>query len=212
MSNLWTCPQCGGHTNHFNRTVNGLVCDSCGMRVQSEAEREEDINFERSMVLARDHLRVGNWEEAKQLVMPFCESRPADKQLYLMLLVAVTKCFTDFLLNDYAKRKEAAGYWDKLERLGCVNSMMREYANQRIKRVNELRSVLSAKKRFAYGLCALLTFITICTVVIGGKLNIFSLIVTIIGWFIVLNWAKTVTNKTTMQLLPFGYAGSNPFR
>lgn len=126
MSVSWTCPHCGGISNHFSRSRNALVCDSCGTKIQTETERNADIDYERKLALARQHLLVGNWEEAKGLIKPFCSSRPADKQLYLMLLMAETKGYSDYLMNNESNRREAFGYWDKLERKRCDKTANRK--------------------------------------------------------------------------------------
>lgn len=195
MSVSWTCPQCGGISNHFSRSRNALVCDTCGSIVQTEAERTEDINYERKLALARQHLQVGNWEEAKRLIKPFCSSRPADKQLYLMLLMAVTKGYSDYLINNEASRREAFDYWDKLVRLGCVNETMKSYARNRLQYIHEERNILSAKRGIAIGISVLISFIAICLLSTGSSDGTFFLVLAVAAWIISVKYMQKLSRN-----------------
>ena len=210
MSASWTCPQCGGTSNHFSRSRNALVCDTCGSIVQTEAERKADIDFERSMALAGQHLRVGNWDEAKRLIKPFCSSRPADKQLYLMLLVAVTKAYSDYLVNNEASRREAFDYWDKLVRLGCVNETMKSYARRREQYIYEEKSILSAKRGIAIGISILVTFIAVCLLSTGSGAGSFFLVLAIVSWIISVKYMQKLS-RNTMISRSNNHKSHNPF-
>ena len=195
MSVSWTCPHCGGTSNHFSRSRNALGCDTCGSIVQTEAERTEDINYERKLALARQHLQVGNWEEAKRLIKPFCSSRPADKQLYLMLLMAVTKGYSDYLINNEASRREAFDYWDKLVRLGCVNDTMRSYARNRLQYIHEEKNILSAKRGIAIGISVLISFIAICLLSTGSSDGSFFLVLAVAAWIISVKYMQKLSRN-----------------
>lgn len=129
MSN-WRCPGCGATTYHYDPRTLRLVCDFCPTPVSSEAELQARLQFDRTVALARQHLTVGNYKECKNLIKPLTASYPADKQLYLLLLACSTESYTVTDFIDYAARAEAAGYWDKLERLNCVNGVMLDYARR----------------------------------------------------------------------------------
>ena len=210
MSGSWTCPHCGGTSNHFSRTRNALVCDVCGSIVQTDEERAADLNFERSMALARQHLQVGNWEEAKRLVKPFCSSRPADKQLYLMLLMAVTKGYSDYLIDNEISRNEASEYWDKLVRLGCVNETMKNYARRRLQYINDEKSILSAKKGIAIGISTLITFIAACILSTGNSDGSLFLVGAIVSWIVSFKYMKKISRNTGI-VRSINQGSDNPF-
>ena len=210
MSVSWTCPQCGGTSNHFSRSRNALVCDTCGSIVQTEAERNADINFERSLALARQHLQVGNWDEAKRLIKPFCSSRPADKQLYLMLLMAVTKGYSDFLIDNEMAQRESFDYWDKLARLGCINNAMRSYAGKRTQHINEERGILSAKKGIAIGISILISFIAVCLLGVESNDGSFFLFLAVVSWIVSVKYVQKLSRNA--HIGRFNNQGSdNPF-
>jgi len=201
MSVSWMCPQCGGTTNHFSRARSALVCDTCGQVVQTEAERREDINYERTLSLARQHLQVGNWDEAKRLIKPFCSTRPTDKQLYLMLLMATTKGYSDLLVNNDAQRKEAAEYWDKLSRLGCINNTMKNYMRRRLQFINEENNIILAKKGVALGLSTLISIIALCMISASNDSGAFFIVLAIASWIISVKYIRRLSiNHITAQL------------
>lgn len=190
MSTIWVCPRCGCNSNHFSSSKCSLVCDSCGTEVKTEVERQEELNFQRNMALAKNHLKVGNWDEAKQIVKQYERSRPADKQVYLYLLVATTKCFEDYLIEDSVACQEAEVYWDKLTRLGCVNSAMRNYADDRAAKLKLIKDKFIAKKTLFVTISIVLTILAFLTVICGKIISIFFIVLAIIGWIHSYNWIK----------------------
>ncbi len=190
MSTIWVCPRCGCNSNHFSSSKCSLVCDSCGTEVKTEVERQEELNFQRNMALAKNHLKVGNWDEAKQIVKQYERSRPADKQVYLYLLVATTKCFEDYLIEDSVACQEAEVYWDKLTRLGCVNSAMRNYADDRAEKLKLIKDKFIAKKTLFVTISTVLTILAFLTVICGKIISIFFIVLAIIGWIHSYNWIK----------------------
>lgn len=195
MSTAWVCPRCGCNSNHFSSSRCSLVCDSCGTEVKTEVERQEELDFQRKMALAKNHLRVGNWDEAKRIVKPYEHSRPADKQVYLYLLVATTKCFEDYLIEDSAAFQEAEIYWDKLTRLGCVNSAMRNYADDRAAKLKLLREEFVTKKTLLITISMVLSFLAFFTLICGKIIAILLIVLAIIGWKYSLEWIKK-NNRT----------------
>ena len=164
MSATWICTVCGCNENRIHKTKGCLVCSSCGTEVRTEAERQEELNYQRNMVLAKNHLRVGNWDEAKRIVKPYANSRPSDKQVYLYLLVATTKCFEDYLIDNSAANQEAEMYWDKLRRLGCVNSAMINYAERRAAKLRAIKNEFNAKRAFFVAINVILTVFALMVV------------------------------------------------
>ena len=190
MSTAWVCPRCGCNSNHFSSSKCSLVCDSCGTEVKTEVERQEELNFQRNMALARNHLKVGNWNEAKQIVKQYKQSRPADKQVYLYLLVATTKCFEDYLIDDSAACQEAEEYWDKLTRLGCVNSAMRNYADGRAAKIKLMKEEFGAKKILLITISIVLTILAFLTVICGVTISLFFIASAVVAWKYSLDWIK----------------------
>lgn len=190
MSTTWVCPRCGCNTNHFSSSKCSLVCDACGTEVRTEAEMQEELNFQRNMALAKNHLKVGNWDEAKRIVKPYEHSRPADKQIYLYLLVATTKCFEDYLLEDSVECQEAEIYWNKLTRLGCVNSAMRNYAEGRAAKLKMMKDEFIAKKALFIAISMLFTVLAFLALICGELISIFLIILAAIGWKHSFDWIK----------------------
>lgn len=190
MSTAWVCPRCGCNSNHFSSSKCSLVCDSCGTEVKTEVERQEELNFQRNMALARNHLKVGNWNEAKQIVKQYEHSRPADKQVYLYLLVATTKCFEDYLIDDSAACQEAEEYWDKLTRLGCVNSAMRNYADGRAAKLKLMREEFIARKSLLITISTVLTILAFLTLACGEIISIFFIASAVVAWKHSFDWIK----------------------
>ena len=129
----WRCSVCGCSTNHYSSERRRLVCDSCGNEIVSAEDERRQLHYLQTVDKAKDNLRVGNWDTAKNLIYPLLNDYTCDKALYLILLAAVTKGYSDYMLGDANKsrRAEAATLWDKLSRLNGVNSAMVEYANSR---------------------------------------------------------------------------------
>lgn len=188
MSTAWVCPRCGCNSNHFSSSRCSLVCDSCGTEVKTEVERQEELDFQRKMALAKNHLRVGNWDEAKRIVKPYEHSRPADKQVYLYLLVATTKCFEDYLIEDTAARQEAEIYWDKLTRLGCVNSAMKDYVYERERKIKLLKDEFNEKKILIIVVDILLTSLALLMIISGKIISVLFIILSLVGWIHSYNW------------------------
>lgn len=211
MSESMGCPHCGGTTNHFSRSRNALICDTCGSIVQTDAERAADVTFERNMALARQHLQVGNWDEAKRLIKPYCSSRPADKQLYLMLLMTVTKGYSDYLISNDTNRREAYDYWDKLTRLNCINETMRNYARKRLKYVYEEKSIIATKKAIAISVSILFSFIAICLLGTGEGDGVFFAILAIGAWIFTGNWIKKLNHTGIFNRDKRTNTNGNPF-
>lgn len=182
MNNTWICPQCGGNSYHFSSSRCCLICDTCGTKVQSEAERSAELNFQKNIALARQHLRVGNWDEAKKLAKEYENSRPTEKQIYLILLAAVTKCYEDLLINDSEARSEALTYWKKLERLGCVNSAMISYSQRRAAKIKALETEMEVKRLSVIAFNLILTLITFGMIMSGKGIAILFIILTVVGW------------------------------
>lgn len=135
----WTCPYCGCGTNHYSAQRLAFVCDACGMPLRDERADQDRMAYDRTLALARENLTVGNWETSISLISPLCSQRPSDPQLYLILLAATTKNYTDFLIGNTAAQKQAAIYWDKLAALHCVNNAMARYAQGRYRELQTLR-------------------------------------------------------------------------
>ena len=105
-------------------------CDGCGAPVdfQSEVQREE--RYFSAVSQADAHLTVGNWAQAVGLLSPLLQDNPGDSQLYLKLLRAATKDYSDFALEDNSMKTLAASCWSKLTRLNVFTPDMREYSRR----------------------------------------------------------------------------------
>lgn len=210
MANTWTCHVCGGTTKEYDPTQRCVVCLGCGTPV-SEVEQNERAGYERSKALARDHLRVGNWYEAKRLIEPLCSSRPADKELYLMLLCSVTKNLSDFLYEicDDSLREEAAKYWDKLEKLRCVTHLMKEYARKRNDYVRQTMEMYKCKRGLLILISILMSFITICMLLADSDIGLGMIGISAICWVILYMWF--VKNRR-VNIIYYQYSDRNPFK
>ena len=188
MSATWICSKCGGNSNHFSTSKSALVCDSCGTEIRTDTERQEELNYQRNMALAKNHLKVGNWEDAKRIVKPYENSRPADKRVYLYLLVATTKCFEDFLLDNPSTSQEVDVYWDKLRRLGCINSAMVNYFDRRAAKLREIKEEYTIKKVLLIVISIVLTFIAFSLIVCGEVSGVLFVALAIVGWVHSTKW------------------------
>ncbi len=177
----YSCPHCGSVSYHFSHRRGAFVCDGCQRVILTDAEREANEKYERDKARAKQHLQVGNWREVTNLITPYLTSRPNDRELYLILLMAVTKDYSDYLLDNPAARADASSYWYKLDRLRCVNQVMRRYARKRQTYIAEEKSLLSAKIGILIGVCLLLTMITIC-LFCSGENGAAFLVFSIISW------------------------------
>ena len=146
METRWHCPVCGCPGRHYNETRMTIVCDQCGHSADDETSAESRRSFDRAVAFAKEHLRVGNFTECKNLIKPFCYDNPNNAKLYLLLLAAETKGYSDYFMDDDNSRHAARDYWDKLERLRSVNTVMRDYAREanakKIARIRGKRTAL----------------------------------------------------------------------
>lgn len=180
MNSNLICPRCGGNILRFN-PYGYPICNECGTRIQTESERDAEIKYERDLGMARQYLQVGDWNKAKKLIKPYCDTHPTDKRLYVMLLVAETKCYTDYLINNYFSRIDAAEYWDKLLRCGYVDRSMRTYARNRYNYINDMIEKISTKCWIAGCLAGILFIISGCLILAGEPICILWIVLTIIA-------------------------------
>lgn len=132
MDGLWSCPACGSRSRHYNRARLAMVCDQCGRAVPDPQQDEQRRQYDRAMQSAREHLRVGNWEQCRSAVQPWLYRYPSEKLMYQLLLAACTKGYTDLLLLDRPTLSQARSCWEKLAVLHGINGVMRDYARRRI--------------------------------------------------------------------------------
>ena len=207
MEDNWVCPQCGGQSRHFSSHYEKYVCDACGYVLLTENDRRKQEQYTRSIIQAKKHLQVGNWDACSSIVRPMLNEYPTDTVLYLLLLASLTQGYDDYLLGDDIRRRtEAANDWDKLERLHSVNLIMQRYANSRAAaRRNMLNSRISIS-------AALIAGIVIGFLVSGAMASGMAMtIVAVCGFFAV----KKIVN----HIKPFAAIkelarcnSSNPFK
>ncbi len=212
MSNDWTCPFCGANRNHFNMERNVLVCDTCGNEVQTEFEAGLQLKYEKDIALARQHLKVGNWNDVKRIISPYCVTRPADRMIYLILLDAVTKQYTDYILDNSLLKKEAAGYWDKLERLGCINNVMVDYANARIDHMERTRSVNTQTMMLCIVLSSIVSLIDLCMIMTGTSGSFFFFLLSVLGWYVSYRYYSKTKDEVRGSVFNEGCSSTNPFK
>ena len=211
MNANWRCSRCGCTGKHYNSNIAGYVCNQCGHPVDSYENEQVRANYDRAILNAKDHMRVGNWQECINIVEPVVNTRPADFRAYSVLLAALTSGYTDYLIQDIYKRNKAADCWDKLMALRKINAYMRDYQS---KREQEIRQYYGDRMHLAITLfvivglmCLLLP--TCC--MISGTLSFFLLIA--ISGITVLNVKK---NKPLEVLIKANYLKKtkldNPFR
>lgn len=131
MNANWTCPRCGCAGNHYRQSDMRFVCDQCGQPADDSQLDQQRQVFDRSIRLAQEHLRVGNWEACAVIVRPLSQQRPADPRPYQLLLAALTQNYTDFLLNGSPAHAEAEICWTKLRNLRGLDGRMIQYAARR---------------------------------------------------------------------------------
>lgn len=132
MDGLWSCPACGSRGRHYNRARLAMVCDQCGRAVPDPQQDQQRQQYDRAMQTAREHLRVGNWEQCRSAVQPWLYRYPSEKLMYQLLLAAWTCGYTDLLLTDHSGVAQARNCWDKLTVLHGINGTMRQYERRRI--------------------------------------------------------------------------------
>ncbi len=210
MANTWRCHVCGGDTKEYDPIQRCVVCLGCGTPVSDE-DQNARAGYERNKTLIRDHLRVGNWDEAKRLTEPLCSSHPADKELYLMLFCSATKNMSEFLYEskDQHLRAEAAKYWNKLEMLGSVTMAMKDYAIRRKKHIDDLVEMYKCKRSMLVVFSVLITFITICVILSGSGIMGIMIGLSILCWTILYKWLE----KNKRSYVTYSqYLDSNPFK
>lgn len=176
MAEHWACPICGCSSKHYSPQYIRDVCDQCGRPVQDAAADQRRQSLDRTIAHAKDHLRVGNWDTCISLVEPLCSQAPADDRLYLILLAATTKGYTDYLLADSqsAAKSKAFTYWEKLYSLRVVNGVMQRYAAARRAELQRIRA-----KQW-YRVAAILLGIGICLIVAGAA-SAFMCVLSLLG-------------------------------
>ena len=127
----WTCPQCGCQTYHYNRNRVRLECDSCGHPVDNEQDVQRQMQYDRSLRMAKEHLRAGNWESALSQLNALTSQRPADRELYRLIFQAATHDYQDLEMADTGRRRVASDAWDKLARLQGLTDPMVRYGQRR---------------------------------------------------------------------------------
>ena len=137
---VWSCPRCGAHSYHYNRSRTRNECDGCGYPLIDRRQEEQMMQYDRTISKANSHLLAGNWEQVISIIQPLMSQNPADKQLYRMALRAATKDYTDIDMNDVSMCTVANSAWEKLMRLNGIDTSMVSYSKaKREKRQNELR-------------------------------------------------------------------------
>ncbi len=181
MSGGWRCSACGCTTYHYSSERRRLVCDSCGHEIISAEDEHRQLHYLQTVDKAKDNLRVGNWDTAKNLIYPLLNDHTCDKALYLILLASVTKGYNDYLLGDAnrARRDEAASLWDKLSRLNGVNSAMIEYSSRRA-------AVIASTWNKANNRILLAVFLVILGIVIASAFYVALPTIILLGFAILL--------------------------
>ena len=92
----WRCPYCGSRTKRYSPARRAILCEQCRHPVEDPEEDLRRRDYDRTLALAGDHLRVGNWDACRQVLQPLCDQNPADARLYGMLLAAIA---TQLMIN-----------------------------------------------------------------------------------------------------------------
>ena len=207
MLDNWKCRMCGSRAYQFNPRSMRLACSECRSPISTAEEMKAKVQLEKTLAFAKQHLHVGNYSECRNLVLPLLDQYPADKRVYLMLLACSTKGYTDLHITDDEIRCEAAEYWDKLERLRCVNNAMIDYARRIRKRTNDETSK-KRRKHIAALLCT--CFLLLIFIAAGQPFLIVcgfiatSIVLWRIGKVVFTSLFKEPTRNST-------YSNSNPF-
>lgn len=131
MSNQQICSRCGCTSFHYNRHRIRMECDSCGAPLIDPQQQQEEMAFDRAYARAMEHLAVGNWDQAYELLKPLPDQHPTDRRLYLGILRCATKDFEDWDVKKERDRAAAEEAWDKLVRLRGETPAMRSYVEQK---------------------------------------------------------------------------------
>ena len=129
MNNV--CSRCGGTNFHYNRKKMRMVCDSCLTPVYDASLDQQLMQYDQSYARAEQHLTAGNWQEVIRIINPLMYQNPTDKKLYVSVLRAATRDYSDIEMAEESIRRDASNAWDKLIRLNGINSEMRSYSRRR---------------------------------------------------------------------------------
>lgn len=126
-----TCTHCGCTAFHYNSARRRVVCDGCGHPVADPQLEQQMMQYDRTYAQAMDHLAAGNWEQTIQMIRPLLSQRPTEKRLYMALLRAATRDFSDIAMTNTSYRTTASDAWSKLLRLQGVTGDMLRYSRRR---------------------------------------------------------------------------------
>ncbi len=125
------CPYCGG-LGGYSSIDRNVSCAFCGHVFDALNIWENMKEHDDKMFLAGEHIKAGNWDEVIKVLTPISSLKyPADQRIYIYLLTAATKGFTDYELLDYSKRRLAADSWDNLSNLNSITSEMKCYSREK---------------------------------------------------------------------------------
>ena len=127
----YVCEYCGSSRFHYNPSKMKMVCSCCMTPVHDASQDQQLMQYDLAYAKARDHLTAGNWQEVINSVRPLTYQNPTDKKLYVALLRAATKDYSDIAMEDTSRRTEASNAWDKLRRMNGLNNEMRRYSRRR---------------------------------------------------------------------------------
>lgn len=127
----YVCEYCGSTRFHYNPSRMKMVCSCCMTPVHDASLDQQLMQYDQTYARARDHLTAGNWQEVINTISPLTYQYPTDKKLYVALLRAATKDYSDINMEDENRRMEASNAWDKLRRMNGLNSEMRRYSRRR---------------------------------------------------------------------------------
>ena len=131
------CTRCGCSSFHYNRSRMRMECDSCGTPVYDPQQVQQLMEYDRTYSRAMSHLTAGNWEQTIGLLRPLMSQYPTEKRLYLAVLRAATRDFTDIGMENMVNRATASEAWDKLIRLNGITGEMLRYGRRRYEKHRE---------------------------------------------------------------------------
>lgn len=131
------CSRCGCSSFHYNRSRMRMECDLCGAPLRDPQQDQQLMQYDRTYSQAVGHLTAGNWTQAINLLKPLLEQYPTEKRLYLAVLRAATRDFSDLAMENLSARILASQAWDKLVRLNGVTGEMLRYSRRRYERHRE---------------------------------------------------------------------------
>lgn len=122
------CLLCGCASFHYNPRRMRMECSMCGHSLDNEQEQQRRQTYDRSLLEAEQHLRVGNYDTALSMYNSLKNQYPADSRIYQGIQRAATN---DFQLDvgDITAEKlpVLADSWDKLIRLNSMKGSIRRY-------------------------------------------------------------------------------------